>query len=139
MFWTFGIFRRKVSLLKRNCFFNIFFGPWENLFRTYGEFFMQVRHTCTLLTEENFFGEKISFWNCFNNCVEWSVLGKKTFSKRTHNFTFFVRSWAKQFRAFGKKTWSRVVKGAFYWASEYFSAESFFEERSLLQHSLTSS
>ena len=70
--------------------------------------------------------KKSSFWKCFNNCVEWSVLGKKTFSKGTHNLTFFVGSWANQFWASGKKTWSRVVEGAFYWASESFPVETMF-------------
>ena len=92
-----SFFRNKVYIL------TLFLDFGKNCLGHLASFFMQVCHTCTLLVQANCISEKIFFWNSFIKWFEWSVLGKQTSSKGTHNFTFFVRSWAKQFWASGKK------------------------------------
>ena len=95
----------------KNSIFNTYFELWEKLFRTFGEFFLCRFVTLALcLRRRTSSVKKISFWNCFNKCVEWSVLGKKTFCKGTHNLTFFVTSWANQYGRLAKKLGAGLLK-----------------------------
>ena len=95
----------------RNSFFNTYFELWEKLFRTFGEFFLCRFVTLALcLPRRTSSVKKISSWNCFNNCVEWRVLGKKTFCKGTHNLLIFVRSWENQYGRLAKKIGAGLLK-----------------------------
>ena len=117
----------------RNLFFNTYFELWEKLFRTFGEFFLCRSVTLALcLPRRTSSVKKISSWNCFNNCVEWSVLGKKTFCKGTHNLTIFVRSWANQYGRLAKKLGAGLLKVHSTGPVNLFPWKYFFEERSFL-------
>ena len=104
---------------------NTYFGLWEKIVSDiWRVFYAGLSHLHSAYRGE-LLRWKIFLPEFFSIIVSRSVLGKKTFSKGTLNFTFFVRSWANQFWASGKKTWSRAVEGAFYWASESFPVERF--------------
>ena len=115
-----------MSFFEKNCYLTRILDPEEFCFGHLASFSCRFVTLALCLPRRTSSVKKKSVWNCFNNRVEWSVWGKKTFSKGTHNSTFFVRSWANQFWASDKKTWCRVVEGALYWASEPFSVEIFF-------------
>ena len=124
---------------KKNYFLTLFLDSGKNCFRHLASFFMQVCHTCTLLVQANFFSEKSFFWNCFNNCVEWSVLGKKTFSKGTHNFTFFCQIMSKTFLGVWQENLEQVCWRCILLGQRILSRVIFIEERSILQYFRTSS
>ena len=95
---------------KLNCFLTLILDPEKVCFGHLASFLCRFVPLALCLPRRTSSVKKNSSWNCFNNCVEWSVLGKKTFCKGTHNLTSFVRSWANQYWASGKKLGAGLLR-----------------------------
>ena len=123
-----------MSFFWRNLFFNTYFELCENLFRTFGEFFLCRFVTLALcLPRRTSSVKNISLWNCFNNCVEWSVLGKKHFAKELITLHFLSDQEQNYFGRLARKLGAGLLKVHSTGPVNLFPWNYFFGERSFLQ------
>ena len=129
----------KCLFFEKNCFLTLILDPEKICFGHLARFLYRFVTLALCLRSKTSSVKKISFWSCFKNCVEWSVLGKKTFSKGTHNFTFFFQIMSRTILGVWQKNLEQgcyvcillvqwiFTRGKFFWRTFNFATFSDFE------------